>query len=198
MAISNTILRHAVTADAPVIAPLITMAIEDLAQQFTGSTTETEATTRLIPLIESPETRFSYTFSIVMTDLQNSILGAGIGYPEDQMSRLTHNTLLRVEQEGHTVDTQLQRQLLAAREAPAGAFYIDNLAVYPHARGKGYASQIIAAFEATARASGFKTISILADLNNPKAKQLYQKCGFVESCIYTVHGHQYTCLVKAL
>lgn len=198
MAILNTFLRPAVSTDAPAIAPLIAMAIEDLAQQFTGATNEAEATKRLIPLIESQETRFSHTFSLVVTDQDHHILASGIAYPEEQMAHLTENTLSLVQRAGHLVPPDLQRQLLAAHEAPAGAFYIDNLAVYPQARGKGYASQIIAAFEATARASGFKTISILADLQNPNAKKLYEKCGFVETSIYKVHGHQYTCLVKAL
>lgn len=62
--------------------------------------------------------------------------------------------------------------------------YLDNetpvvggLAILPEYRGKGIGTQLLEALMNEARASGFKSISLSVDPNNP-ALQLYEKYGF--------------------
>lgn len=58
-------------------------------------------------------------------------------------------------------------------------FYIDNIAVFRHQRGKGVGTAIINALTREARDRGGKFISLEVRVSN-KAAELYRKLGFLE------------------
>ncbi|MCK8060936.1 MULTISPECIES: GNAT family N-acetyltransferase [unclassified Fusibacter] len=181
--------------DKTFVAPLIRSAIEDLSELFTQSEAIDIIDSRLERLIEAQETRFSHVYGLVC-EIDGKVAGAGLAYLAGEMRRLTFNSIAIIESEGITFDLQVKRDLLCSREANEDEFYIDNLAVYPDFQNRGIGGLLLDAFEQKAKAEGHDKLSILADLENPRARELYLRRGYEEDCIMKVLGHEYHHLVK--
>jgi ribosomal protein S18 acetylase RimI-like enzyme len=61
---------------------------------------------------------------------------------------------------------------------PAGAWYVDALAVAPAARRRGVAGALLADAERTARAEGATGVALDTGLENEPAQRLYERLGF--------------------
>jgi len=173
------------------------LAIENLAEQFTGTITKNEAIERLSVLITHKENRFSYEYALVIEENDN-ILGVVTAYPENIIDDLTFNTLELSRKLSWQINIEIQNRLLNDKEAPKGTYYIDNIAINKNYRSKGYATFLIEVIENNAVKIGYDVISILADINNPRAKFLYEKLGYKASGNVLANGHNYTVLMKNL
>lgn len=189
------VLRNAKTQDCEPVCELIVMAIEDLANQFTQAPDDETLWPRMHHLFHTPNTRFSEGFAAVIED-NGQVAAMGVAYPGSDMKDLTRQTVSAIAATGVSYDEGEVHRLTASKEANDDEFYIDNLAVYQTHRGKGYAKAIIEYFEAKGKALGYGKISILADLNNPKAQAIYENLGYVPDGVFAVLGHEYTHLVK--
>lgn len=183
--------------DSQPVSELILMAIEDLADQFTKAKSSEELRTRLQHLIAVEETRFSAEYGLLI-EVEGHICGAGFAYPGKYMTQLTAKTLQTMKALGAVYETGEATRLLSSKEANGDEYYIDNLAVFEAHRGKGYSRMLIEAFEKRAIEEGYFKIAILADVNNPKAKAIYERMGYVSDGIFQVLGHCYDHLVKRL
>ena len=67
---------------------------------------------------------------------------------------------------------------LFIKEAEKDELHLANLAVKPRNRGKGIGSQALTYFEQKARQAGFSKVSLAVDINNQKARQLYERLGY--------------------
>lgn len=190
-------IRPAQKKDAKAISPLIYLAIEDLAEHFTGATSANEAIERLSHLVTEEGNRFSYQYALVIEE-DGNIIGVGSAYSENIIDDLTFRTIELSKKFSWHIKSKLENRLLKDKEAPQGTYYIDHLAVNEDYRGKGYASLLIEAMENNAKEMGFKVISLLVDYTNPKARTLYERLGY--SFLYNVpaNGHSYVALVKNL
>jgi ribosomal protein S18 acetylase RimI-like enzyme len=78
----------------------------------------------------------------------------------------------------------LLRHLRAAERVsprpPAGAFYVDALAVAPGWRRKGVARRLLEEAEAAAARAGLRGVAVDTGLANAPARALYAACGFQE------------------
>jgi ribosomal protein S18 acetylase RimI-like enzyme len=63
----------------------------------------------------------------------------------------------------------------------AGSWYVNVLAAYPEFRGLGIGTKLLAEAEDVARDSGRSRLSIIVSDDNPGARRLYERCGYVES-----------------
>lgn len=70
---------------------------------------------------------------------------------------------------------------LAALIQLEGVGYVDNVATFPQARGRGAASAVTARVIAEARAAGAEHVSLLADAGDPAAPRMYERLGFRET-----------------
>ena len=61
-----------------------------------------------------------------------------------------------------------------------GVGYLDNVATFPEARGRGLASAIVAAAIELARESGADHVSLFADPDNDAVVRMYERLGFRE------------------
>ncbi len=68
--------------------------------------------------------------------------------------------------------------ILELRKAAAGHWYIDCLAVYPQARGRGIGTLLMDDFINRAPVSGAPAMSLIAENGNSRALQLYRSRGF--------------------
>lgn len=60
---------------------------------------------------------------------------------------------------------------------PTDAFYVQFVAVQPHARGNGYAGQLMAVAEELAREAGAATLELDVETGNPAAFKAYHRQG---------------------
>ncbi len=67
---------------------------------------------------------------------------------------------------------------LNRRERP-GEFLMDGIFVKPEAQGRGIGTRLLAAIEAEARARGARHVRLDVIDINPRARTLYERCGFV-------------------
>ncbi|MEM9222951.1 MAG: GNAT family N-acetyltransferase [Pseudomonadota bacterium] len=62
-----------------------------------------------------------------------------------------------------------------------GTWYINVLAAFPHARGKGYGARLIGHAEAVAADEGLRGVSIIVADANHGARRLYERLGYRET-----------------
>lgn len=190
-------IRPAQKKDTKVLAPLIYSAIEDLAEHFTGASSQNEAIERLSLLIAEDDNRFSYQFALVIEE-DGNIMGVSSAYSENIIDDLTFKTIELSKRFSWQIDKVTENRLLKDKEAPKGTYYIDHLAVDENYRGKGYATLLIEAMEMNGVEMGFKVVSLLVDITNPKARVLYEDLGYRFLCNVQANGHSYIALVKHL
>ena len=82
-------------------------------------------------------------------------------------------------------------------ETAEGEFYLDSLAVYPHYRKRGIASQLLNRFISHAASLGLPA-ALLVDKGNPSAERLYTSLGFEYCNDATWGGHAMRHLVHPL
>jgi len=70
---------------------------------------------------------------------------------------------------------------LAALVQLEGVGYVDNVATFPQARGRGAASAVTARVIAEARAADAEHVSLFADADDPAALRMYERLGFRET-----------------
>lgn len=196
------IIRKGKKDDFDQVIPLIIMAIEDLANQFTSSQDPIIVKERMRAAYNTPKTRFSKEYAVIIETKDRAgkklVAGAGFAYPGGEMKDLTQGTLEACQGVGAVYQTKEIQRLVNSKEAQSDEFYIDNLAVYETYRGKGLSKLILNTLELEGKQQGYKKISILADINNPKAKSIYEKSGYVADDIYEVLSHRYHHLVKLI
>ena len=56
---------------------------------------------------------------------------------------------------------------------------VQSLRVHPAFRGLGVGSRLLGAAEISARERGFERLGLSVSVENPKARQLYERCGYV-------------------
>ncbi|KAF0091707.1 MAG: hypothetical protein FD141_1496 [Fusobacteria bacterium] len=190
-------IRPAQKKDTESISPLIYLAIEDLAEHFTGATSANEAIERLTHLVAEEENRFSYQYALVIEE-DGNIIGVGSAYPENIIDDLTYKTIELSKKFSWHIKSKIENRLLKDKEAPKGTYYIDHLAINEDYRGKGYATLLIEAMENNAIKMGFQVISLLVDNTNPNARDLYEKLGYRFLYNVQANGHNYIALVKNL
>jgi ribosomal protein S18 acetylase RimI-like enzyme len=59
-----------------------------------------------------------------------------------------------------------------------GVGYVDNVATFPEARGRGYASAVTARVVRIAREEGAQRVWLLADPDEPRIGRMYERLGF--------------------
>ena len=192
-------IRRAMKEDFEAVFPLICMAIEDLANQFTATSDPEIVKERMWHLYQTSETRFSLEYCLVVETLVGNkpyVAAAGFAYSGRQIDELTRKTIGVCQFIGATYDRATIARILKEKEAKFDEYYIDNLAVYKDFRGQGLARKLIDAFEEQARTAGFAKVSILADVLNQKAHKVYENLGYRTDAIFHVLGHDYYHLVK--
>lgn len=74
----------------------------------------------------------------------------------------------------------LVRPLLELERKVPGTWYLNVLATYPRARGKGIGSRLVEVAEACAAADGLAGVSIIVADGNVGARRLYERLGYRE------------------
>jgi len=193
-------IRAAKSEDQHIVVLMIHTAIEDLVNVFTGSWEMKQALATMAELYNTEETRFSKEHCTI-AQRDGVVVGSIIAYPAKEMYRLNAG-VVRVMKDKFTGTADeldlLQRQIMASKEAFDDEYYIDSLAVLPVYRGKGVGKELIKEVTSQAKAAGYDKVSLLADITNESAYNVYLKLGFVQDCEMDVLGHSYRHMTKII
>lgn len=182
-------IRQALPKDASFIAPLIYDAIGEIANRLTGERETAHIIDALQTLVEQMDNRHTYTNTFVALE-SDSILGIVVLYDGKQ---------------GALLDRQLEQWLATKnahasldREAHDDEYYIDTICVSEAARGKGIGTLLLEFAEETARALGYKKISLNVEVEKLSARRLYERMGYVITGPWTIINEPFHHMVKQL
>ncbi|WP_316814711.1 GNAT family N-acetyltransferase [Pedobacter nyackensis] len=164
-------IREACVNDAPEIAKLIILAMDDLAAKFVGADDPYDA----VPLFEKfaalPANQYSYENILVYED-QGMVYGMISAYDGAQLDSLRAPFLAYLE-------TAYGFKHNPEDETQPGEYYIDCVSVSPDKQGKGIGKELIKAMIAHAVRNQQNTLGLLVNQENPQARKLYENLGFV-------------------
>lgn len=163
-------IREARVNDAPEIAKLIILAMDDLAAKFVGTDDPYDA----VPLFEkfaaSPANQYSYENILVYED-QGVVGGMISAYDGAQLEALRAPFLAYLE-------TAYGFKHNPEDETEPGEYYIDCVSVSPDKQGKGIGKELIKAMIVHAENHEQYTLGLLVNKENPQARKLYENLGF--------------------
>lgn len=130
---------------------------------------------------------------IIVAKNEGQILGTALGY------RGTEEATLFQEFNQHFSEVGLTPQTVFSEpEASADEWYLNSLAVSPHAQHQGIGSQLLQSINGYANKRGVSKIGLLVDFENPQAEKLYQRNGFNYWQDQSIGTHQYRHLQKSI
>jgi ribosomal protein S18 acetylase RimI-like enzyme len=179
---------------------LIWSAIEEQANFFTGTDDPVEIKKGLEELFVLPNNRVSFE-SCMVVEIDEQVAASMISYPAYTMDSLNQLIISRLEKkypknsEGYQ---KIIQPIIVSKEAFDDEYYIDNLGVIKQYRGRGIGTKLINYAETIAKEKKFKKCSMLAEINNQRALDLYKKLGYQNDCILDVTGCKYYHMVKEL
>jgi len=164
------IIRSAKAEDTKEIAIYMMLAMNDIVYQFIGENSVERAREFLESLILRKGNQYSYK-NCWIAESERGIIAVANIYDGAKLA------LLRLPV-AETVTSMFGRDLHCEDETQAGEFYIDCVAVHPAEQGKGTGSKLFEFLIDEYVHKRNKTLGLLVDKDNPKAKKLYLKLGF--------------------
>lgn len=164
------IIRKAKISDAPFIAPILLLAMEDIIYKFIKKKDYASAKGFLEYFIERENNQYSYENCFVAEE-ENVIIGAVNIYNGADLISL-RNPIIEYVRKNYNPDFDPEL------ESKSGEFYIDSLGVNPDYQGKGIGSKILQFLIDEYVHKNNETLGLLVEEDNPLAKNLYLKIGF--------------------
>lgn len=183
-------IRQSSPEDAPSIAPLIFDAIGDIAYRLTGERINSHVIAELETLVRATDNRHTYLNTFVATNNQD-VLGIIVLY-SGKTGRELDGILMKKLQEKSATSTQIDI------EAYDDEYYIDTICVASHVRGLGIGTKLLYFAEQQARTLGYKKLSLNVEEGKIKARQLYERHGFVTTEPWEIIGEKFYHMVKEL
>lgn len=164
------IIRKAKKEDSKLIATFMMLAMEDIVFQFIGECSDEKATQFLTCLINQKANQYSYNNCWVVESDAEIIAAANV-YDGAKLEELRMPV-------AELIKLMFNRDFSPEDETQAGEFYIDCVGVNTVWQGKGVGSKLFDFLIDEYVHKRKKTLGLLVDNNNPKAKKLYLKLGF--------------------
>jgi len=187
-------IRPATPADADRVVPLIVQALVPGAFQLTGSGDEREAYPVVRFFFLQEINRHSYRNALVYEDDGLGVVGAIVFYNGDEEALMAQpiNDFL------NAYYLHDEAQYLFEAESMPGEFYIDTVSVRKDCQGRRIGQQLIEAACVAAKARGAGKMGLIVDHENPQAKKLYERIGFVTVGQKQLWGHEYDHMQRVL
>jgi ribosomal protein S18 acetylase RimI-like enzyme len=162
-------IRRATTDDAPSLAELIDLAGEGLPLHLWESMASPGRSAWEVGVERARRDRggFSYRNAFVL-EYAGRVVAGGIGYPLAK----------RPSAAPGPAPPGLLAPLEALERLAGGTWYINAIATYPEARGRGYASRLLETAEDLATEAGATAVSLIVSDANIAARRLYERRGY--------------------
>ena len=178
------------TRTNPKISILILNAIHNLANMLTGEEEKEKILKTLDSFVFMDVNRLSYKNTYTY-DIEDELAGLIIAYDSNKVSQLDSPILKHLESKNIFLEA-------FDKECFEDEFYIDTLSVFEKFQGRGIAKELLAFIYGKAKELGFKKVSLIVDVDNLKALNLYEKMGFKKNTILEVSKHNYHHMIKIL
>lgn len=163
-------IRKSKPEESTVIASYIALAMKDIVCHFIGENSSEKAIIFLDCMIREQGNQYSYENCWVV-ESENEIVAAAIVYDGARLEELRKPV-------ASAIKLMFNRDFHPEDETQAGEYYIDCVGVAPHQQGKGIGTRIFQFLINEYVIQNNKTLGLLVDKKNPRAKQLYLKLGF--------------------
>jgi ribosomal protein S18 acetylase RimI-like enzyme len=169
------IIRNATPDDAPAIAPLLLMAMEDIIYRFTDKTDS--GFEFMLHFVSREHNQYSWQNCIVAEE-DGKVVAAVNLYEGTRLRELRQPVI-------DHLNSHYNRNVIPEDETDAGEIYIDTLGVVPEMQGRGIGTRLL---QYIIDEYQRETLGILADEDNPDATRLYLKLGFMVAGTKTLMG----------
>lgn len=183
--------RLAMKSDAKEAADYIHLAIHDIAEALTGEKETEKIRNVLSDLFHQENNRLSYQNSIV-AEVDGNVAGILVAYSGDDAEKLDRPILERLKKKGKNHIESFDQ------EADKGDYYIDTVSVGPDFQGRGIGTILIQKAEQVAQDKGFTRVTLNVAEDNPGAKRLYEKLGYMKEKVIMINGHEFDYMVKEI
>ncbi|MDX4027901.1 GNAT family N-acetyltransferase [Aliarcobacter skirrowii] len=172
------------------ISKLIYDAIHEVANSLTGENEEHKILKTLENYIQMDICRLSYN-NIYTYEVNNKNVAILLAYNSNDVEKLDKPMIEHLKTKNIFLES-------FEKECFDDEFYIDTVSVLEDYQGQGIAKELFAFAQQKAREQGFKKLSLLVDLENKKAKALYEKLGFRDNTTLEVSKTQFSHMIKEL
>jgi GNAT superfamily N-acetyltransferase len=181
------IIRPAKAEDKGVAVELIALSMGAFGDALFGLGDPARHRQAIASMLGGRDTRFSLRL-VEIAEWEGQVAGLLLSFPGSQLLGLDAaigRYLWRLYGLSGTLRF-LGRGLRSAgsTEARGGEYYVSNLAVLPAFWGKGIASRLLGRAEEKAQAAGLATCSLLVEMDNTRARALYERTGFRVEHVY--------------
>ena len=177
----NWKIRPALPADAAATAPLIALSMAGFGEAVLGLNDRPRLLRALEHFFRLPGSRFSHDCSF-MAEMDGQVVGVLVAFPYAEMN--ARNLRMAGQFPGAYALSEMVKivwlslPMLRLPEVQRGEFYTANLAVDPTWQGHGVGAALLNHAERLAADNGLAVCSLNVDLDNPRAKALYQRQGY--------------------
>ena len=179
----SIMIRKARKEDSFVVAELMLLAMSEIIYSFLGSEDPQQALEFIHKLVREPGNQYSLENTWV-TDVNRQVIGSITVYDGAKLEQLRQPVLSLLTQ-------QYGRNISPENETQAGEMYIDTIAVNREHQGKGVGTVLLKyAIDHFVREQR-KTLGLLVDLENQKARNLYLQLGFEKVGQMLLMNHPY-------
>lgn len=184
-----------------VAVPLVYATMGTFADRLFGAGNPQEATRVLQALYQRSGNRFSGEYSTAATDA-GRLVGILLSYPARDMPGLDGNMAKQLLPiygvAGFLRFVTRALPLAFVREAYAGEYFINSLAVIPEMRGQGVGTRLLACAEEKARAAGCAACALSVAIDNDGARRLYERVGYHKEATHRIGNVGFHRMVKRM
>lgn len=182
-------IETATPQDASLIADAILEAIgPDLTDHLAGeNNTRQDVHDLFMRLAAREDTQYSYLNSRIARDADGAPMGVCVSYDGADLKRLRRPFFAEANSVFGWGMTPEEVEALPG-ETEKDEFYLDTLMTLPHYRGRGIAKALIMDAKEKAVAKG-KPLGLLCDIDNDRARKVYDAMGFKDSGLRPFAGH---------
>lgn len=165
------IIRKATIEDSEAIATHLLLAMEEIVYEFIGVRDYTKAREFMVHFARNKDNQYSHDNCWVAEE-EGEVIAAVNVYDGTNLNELRSPII-------EYVKVHFGKSISPEDETQPGEFYVDSLGVNPNQRGRGVGSRMLEFLIDEYVSKGQKILGLLVDEENPNAKKLYLKLGFL-------------------
>jgi ribosomal protein S18 acetylase RimI-like enzyme len=176
-------IRKARQDESRQIARLMLLAMEEIAYAFLGNRNPDDALEFMHLLVQQEGNQYSFENTWVAEEDKQVVASVTV-YDGAKLQQLRQPVVSLLAE-------KYKRVVSPENETEPGEFYIDTIAVHPQHQRKGLGTMLLKFVIDHFVYQEGKTLGLLVDIENPKAKSLYNQFGFEKVGEKQLMGHPY-------